>query len=237
MGKPVLRPAADQLWTIIYEPCAAGEDFDFVRALDSSLDSERAGNFEAACNTRFDAFRRLVELLPDDEQVELDWNDEAAGAALTAGHRSAVDHFLTAQWEMSAAILETLLELDPEDRLESTVLLAYVYVAMEEYESFDEIADDISDREPDKAVLLLWSEFRRGGRIPAGELTAFRRRFPAWWAEFARPEHPADDAYLSDIDSGRPSDAARARELWLRTEHLWTLFPGFPEALRVCAEP
>ena len=38
--------------------------------------------------------------------------------------------------------------------------------------------------------------------------------------------------YLADIESERPSREAQARELWLQTEHLWTQFPGFVEALK-----
>ncbi|EKC44348.1 hypothetical protein OBE_17529, partial [human gut metagenome] len=34
------------------------------------------------------------------------------------------------------------------------------------------------------------------------------------------------------IESERPSVQAQARELWLRTENLWTLFPDFIAALR-----
>ena len=42
----------------------------------------------------------------------------------------------------------------------------------------------------------------------------------------------ADETYLRDIESERPSQAAQARELWLQTENLWTLWPGFVEALQ-----
>ncbi|HJF89703.1 MAG TPA: tetratricopeptide repeat protein, partial [Alistipes onderdonkii] len=44
--------------------------------------------------------------------------------------------------------------------------------------------------------------------------------------------HPADDAYLRDIEGERPSVQAQARELWLQTENLWVLWPGFIAALR-----
>ena len=43
---------------------------------------------------------------------------------------------------------------------------------------------------------------------------------------------PADDAYLRDIESERPTPQAQARELWLKTENLWTAFPGFIAALK-----
>jgi hypothetical protein len=40
------------------------------------------------------------------------------------------------------------------------------------------------------------------------------------------------DEYLNDIESEHPSRESQARELWLQTEHLWTQFPGFIEALQ-----
>ena len=35
---------------------------------------ERAGNVEEACNERFQAFQRFAELVPEDEEVNLEWN-------------------------------------------------------------------------------------------------------------------------------------------------------------------
>ena len=98
---------------------------------------------------------------------------------------------------MSAALLEMLLELDPEDHLEGSELLAFDYLALDEQELFDEVINDVSDKHPGREVLLLWSAFRRDGRLPE-----------------------------------RPSPAAQARELWLQTENLWVLWPGFIDALR-----
>ena len=133
---------------------------------------------------------------------------------------------------MSAALLEMLLELDPEDHLEGSELLAFDYLAMDEQELFDEVINDVSDKHPGREVLLLWSAFRRDDKLPEGELQRFRTRFAPWFAEFTAAEHPADEAYLRDIESERPSPAAQARELWLQTENLWVLWPGFIDALR-----
>ena len=147
-------------------------------------------------------------------------------------HASAIDHFLINDFEMSTAMLELLLELDPEDHLEAIILLAFNYLAMEEYELFDEVSNDISDKYACKEVLTMWAAFRRSGRIPEGDAIRFRTRFAPYFAEFTSDEHPADGQYLEDIESERPSVQAQARELWLRTENLWTLFPDFIAALR-----
>ena len=75
---------------------------------------------------------------------------------------------------------------------------------------------------------LNWFE-EMEARIPKDGV---RTRFAPYFAEFTADEHPADGDYLRDIESERPSHGAQARELWLQTENLWSLWPGFIEALR-----
>ena len=108
----------------------------------------------------------------------------------------------------------------------------WLNIAMEEYESFDDIINDVNDKYIDKVILTLWSEFRRTGTLPHGEVVRLRSRFRPYYDEFLAGEHPVSDAYLQEIRAERPSKEALARELWLQTEHLWSLFPGFVEALR-----
>ena len=225
--KATLNPTPDQTFEIVGQGA-----YDFVRVLTHSKQLQRQGRVEEACNERFHAFQRISELLPEDEEVILEWEDPNTRAALEVIHASAIDHFLINDFEMSTAMLELLLELDPEDHLEGSELLAFDYLAMDEQELFDEVINDVSDKHPGREVLLLWSAFRRSGKLPEGELQRFRTRFAPWFAEFTADEHPADEAYLLDIGSERPSPAAQARELWLQTENLWVLWPGFVDALR-----
>jgi hypothetical protein len=209
MGVPLLRPTGEGTYRVEYAP--AGEEFDFEKELDRSRRQEAEGDFEGACNTRFHAFQRLVELVPDDEEVVLEWEDGASQAAMVTGYCSGIDHFLLGDWEMAAAILEMLQEVDPEDHLDSSVILAYTYLAMEEYELFDEVINDVNDKHVDKVLLTLWSEFRRTGHIHAGELARLRTRFTPYYHEFTAPEHPVDEAYIKDIRGPHPSPTARAR--------------------------
>ena len=227
MQKAMLNPTPDQTFEVIGEG-----PYDFSRVLRHSRELQQAGRVEEACNERFQAFQRLAELIPEQEEVILEWNHRNSRAALELIEASAIDHFLINDFEMSAALLEMLLELDPEDHLEGSELLAFDYLAMDEQELFDEVINDISDKCASRELLLLWSAYRRDGRLPEGELQRFRTRFAAYFAEFTAAEHPADEAYLRDIESEHPSVAAQARELWLRTENLWVLWPGFIEALR-----
>ena len=227
MQKAMLNPTPDQTFEVIGEG-----PYDFSRVLRHSRELQQAGRVEEACNERFQAFQRLAELIPEQEEVILEWNHRNSRAALELIEASAIDHFLINDFEMSAALLEMLLELDPEDHLEGSELLAFDYLAMDEQELFDEVINDISDKSASRELLLLWSAYRRDGRLPQGELKRFRTRFAPYLAEFAAAEHPADDVYLRDIESERPSVAAQARELWLKTENLWVLWPGFIDALR-----
>lgn len=227
MQKAMLNPTPDQTFEVIGEG-----PYDFFRVLRHSRELQQAGRVEEACNERFQAFQRLAELIPEQEEVILEWNHRNSRAALELIEASAIDHFLINDFEMSAALLEMLLELDPEDHLEGSELLAFDYLAMDEQELFDEVINDISDKCASRELLLLWSAYRRDGRLPQGELQRFRTRFAPYFAEFTAAEHPADEAYLRDIESEHPSVAAQARELWLRTENLWVLWPGFIEALR-----
>lgn len=232
MGKPSLRPTGEDTYVIEYLPCPPADSFDFEKELERSRSQEAEHDFEGACNTRLHAFQRLVELVPDDEEIILDWEDAASQAAMVTGYCSGIDHFLLGDWEMAAAVFEMLLELDPEDHLEASVTLAYTYLAMGEYESFDEIFYDVNDKYVDKLILSLWNGFLRKNRIFEGELVRLKTRFAPYYDEFTADGHPVTEEYLADIHSGRPSQEARARELWLETEHLWAQFPGFIEALR-----
>ena len=227
MQKAYLNPTPDQTFEIVGEG-----DCDFAKVLAHSRRLQAAGEVRQACDERFQAFQRLAELIPDDEEVILEWGHRNSRAALELVHASAVDHFLIDDFEMSAALLEMLLELDPEDHLEGSELLAFDYLAMDETELFDEVINDLSDKSASRELLLLWAAFRRDGSLPEGELKRFKTRFAPFFAEFTAEEHPADEVYLRDIESERPSLQAQARELWLRTENLWVLWPRFIEALR-----
>lgn len=227
MRKAVLEPTPDQTFEVIGEG-----PYDFARVLARTRQMQDEGDVEGACNARFQAFQRLAELIPEDEEVNLEWNHRNSRAALELIRASAIDHFLINDFELSAALLEMLLELDPEDHLEGSQLLAFDYLAMGEEELFDEVINDISDKSPAREILLLWSAYRRDGTLPAGELQRFRTHFAPWFAEFTAAEHPADEAYLRDIESEHPTPAAQARELWLQTENLWALWPVFIDALR-----
>lgn len=231
MSQAQLKPNADQTFRIVQTGDPQGL-YDFRKIIDISHRLECDGNIEGACNTRYQAFQRIYDLLPEGEETILDWHDPNTQAAVMLINYSAIDHFLIGDWDMSAGMHELILEIDPEDHLEATTRLAYTYIALGEFDSFDEIINDVSDKYAAKQVLLLWSEYRRSGHFMDGNLIRFKNRFAPYYREFTTGEHPVDEKYIADIDGERPSQEALARELWLQTEHLWMLFPDFIEELR-----
>ena len=232
MQKPRLKPTIHQTFVIVPNANDRSGDYDFAAILEDSHRLELKGEVEKACDMRYQAFQRLVELLPDDSEIELEWEDENTRAALFLINFSSIDHFLVGDFELCAAMLEMLLELDSEDHLEATTRLGYAYLALEEYDLYDEIINDISDRYADKTILALWYDWRRNGVLTEGHLRRFQTRFAHFYEEFTRDEHPTDEDYLTEIAKDKPARCALARELWLQTEHLWKRFPDFVEALK-----
>ncbi len=231
MPQVQLKPNADQTFRIVTADDPQGL-YDFAAIIAASRRMECENDVEGACNLRYQAFQRIYDLLPEGEETILDWHDENTQAAVMLISYSAIDHFLIGDWEMSAGMHELILEIDPEDHLEATTRLAYTYIALGEFDSFDEVINDISEKHADKQVLLLWSEQRRCGKFMDGNLIRFKTRFAPYYREFTAAEHPVTPEYLADIDSERPSQEALARELWLQTEHLWMLFPDFIAELK-----
>lgn len=227
MQKPHFNPTPDQTFELV-----GSGPYDFRKVLDEATRQQQAGCIEKACNLRFQGFQRLMELLPEDEEIILEWNHRNSRAVLELLYATAVDHFLIRDYELSAAQLELLMELDPEDHLEAATLLAFDYQAMDEQELFDEVINDVSDKQADRLILLLWAGFRRNGVLPEGELKRLKERFAPYYREFTADEHPADEAYLRSIESEHPTVEAEARELWLRTESLWQQWPEFIEQLK-----
>ena len=227
MQKAYLNPTPDQTYELVGEG-----DYNFTKILAHSRLLEHEGKVEQACNERFHAFQRIEELLPDDEQINLEWAHQNSRAALELIEASAVDHFLINDFELSAALLELLLELDPEDHLEASILLAFDYAELQEWESFDEVVEYVSEKSVERVLLDLYGTFRRRATIEEKLLHTFRSRFAAYHAEFVAEQHAADAAYLQSIESEHPTKAALARELWFKTEPLWMLHPDFIAALR-----
>lgn len=225
-----LRPTPNQTFELVDK--GTKEEFNFSKIEYAATEAQRSGDVERACNIRFQTFQAIAEFIPEGQEVILEWEHKNSQAALNIIYGTAIDHFLINDFEMSAAILEMLLDLDPEDHLGAIELLAFNYLAMGELESFEDVIVDVSDKEPCKHILILWAEFIETGALAENSMWNFQNRSTPYFYEFTADEHTADDAYLVDIEGEDPSQEAQARELWFQTENLWHLHPEFILALK-----
>lgn len=221
------NPTPDQTFEL-----EGGAKYNFIRAKERIDELDRAGRYAEACEARYQGFQLLADALPEDEPMPLRWEHANSRAAIMILHGSAIDHFRIGDLEMAMAQLELLLDCDPEDHLEAINLLALCYATVEEWELYDEVELDLTDKSAESVVARLWASWRRDGAVDKGELSLLRSKFKPYYAEFTAVEHPDDEAFRRDIMSERPSQGAQAREWWLLTEPLWTEFPEFIESLK-----
>ncbi|MBQ3249201.1 MAG: hypothetical protein IJB03_06020 [Alistipes sp.] len=206
--------------------------YNFVRHKENIDRLVTQGCYAEACEARYGAFQLLMEVLPEDEALALRWEHANSRAAITILYGSAIDHFRIGDLEMTTALLEMLLECDPEDHFEGVNLLALCYVVLEEWDAFADIEIDLSDKSAEAVIARLWASFMRHGRVDKSLIGVLRSRHKAFYAELTSTEHPDDEEYRRDISSERPTAAAEAREWWLLTEPLWSEYPEFIAKIR-----
>lgn len=221
------NPTPDQTFEL-----EGGAKYNFIRSKERIDELDRAGRYAEACEARYQGFQLLADALPEDEPMPLRWEHANSRAAIMILHGSAIDHFRIGDLEMAMAQLELLLDCDPEDHLEAINLLALCYATVEEWELYDEVELDLTDKSAESVIARLWASWRRDGAVDKGALSLLRSKFKPYFAEFTAVEHPDDDAFRQDIMSERPSQGAQAREWWLLTEPLWAEFPEFIKALK-----
>ena len=152
------NPTADQM----FELEGRGR-YNFVRHNEGIDALVKQGRYDEACEARYEAFQLLVDALPEDEAMPLRWEHANSRAAVSVLYGSAVDHFRIGDLEMAMAQLELLLDCDPEDHFEAVNLLALCYVAMEEWELFDDLSIDLTDKSAEAVVARLWASYRSEG--------------------------------------------------------------------------
>lgn len=223
MRKTTLKPTENQNFILL--------GGDFSTTLEMALRLEEEGDFEGACDTRYKAFQQIVEVMPEEEAVELDFSHANTRAAMEIIYGSAVDNFLAGDAELSAAQLELLLECDSEDHIEATPQLALCYIALEEWECLEDILPDLGDKSAFKPLVEALAEYIRTGDVASEKLSALRRHRHLY-EELLAEEHPADEVYLRDISSERPTQQSLAREIYLRCEPLLLKYRGFLSAIK-----
>ncbi len=232
MSKIEFIPTLPGLYGVEVE---GGPSFSSILRQASRCEDE--GNFDLACATRFEAVTRLAEAIGE-EEFELDWSDAEARATISLVSASVIDLFLSSEWELCAATAELALMFDSEDHFGVTEILAWACLALGDVECFRELSLDLDDRKPSKGLMNLWAALLDGQTRAAREIALeLSGRHPEVVAELLATDHPTDGDYTTEIAKDRPSKEARARELWLRTEVLWSAFPEVIDFLRSNSTP
>ena len=212
MAKIVIRPQSGDLVRV--------EGVNYAQLLRRCEEQERGGNYASACETRFDAVQAFLDRVGE-EPVALDWEDQNSRSLLELIYRSASDHLQIGELEMAVALWESVIDVDEEDHFEATMILAFCYVALEDWDCLESARFDISPKMPEYHLLQLWERYIKSREIDQSALRELRTRHKMWWEEFTADEHPADEAYFADCRSERPSKRTEAREFWFATAPLW----------------
>lgn len=207
-------------------------NFDVRERLADRLSAQ--GKFQEACQLRLDGCMLVSDLMEetDDEFVVLDWEDTYTAQALTMVYDSAEDHLMIGDFEVATAMFELLVDRDPEDHLNASERLAYCYVALAEWELYDETVELLASDAVETRLVRYWAAFRRGEEASEALRTAMQRDDAALFREWTAEEHAVTPEYLAAIASKRPSAEVEARRLWLRTEPFWREFPEFVACLK-----
>lgn len=216
-------PTSATLWRIVGIDCNA--------VLRSSKDKQRQGLWAEACEIRAEAAQRVIDAVGD-EPVRLDWEDASSRSALQLLYMSAADYLSIGEVETATALWESVVDLDEEDHLQATVMLAFCYVYLEDYDCLESVLPDISPKSPESALLSLWSAYRRCGGIDRDALRQLRQRHKAWYEEFVAEEHPIDEEFSADARQERPQQRTEAREFWFATAPLWENNSDFLSAIK-----
>ncbi len=223
-----LQPTANQTYRLIGNSARG----NLNARLEQSYKAEQSGDYQLACQLRYEAFEDILATLPDDEDgaVTLDRTHPNTLAAMEITLASAVDNYLAGEGEVAAAQLELLLDCDDEDPLEATPILALCYAMIGEWECLEDIEQDLGDKTALTPLLRALKQFVTIGKIESATAVQLSR-YKEFTAELKRADHPTDEAYARDINSDRPSRAALARELYLRAEVALNIYPQFLSAL------
>ena len=223
-----LQPTVNQTFRLIGNSARG----NLNARLEQSYKAEQEDDYPAACMMRFEAFEDILATLPDDEDsaVTLDRTHPNTLAAMEIILASAVDSYLAGEGEVAAAQLELLLDCDDEDPLEATPILALCYAMIGEWECLEDIEPDLGDKSALAPLLRALQQFVTTGKIESSTVEQLAR-YKEFAAELKLSDHPTDEAYTRDINSDRPTRAALAREMYLRTETLLNTYPKVLPAL------
>ncbi|MBR4995171.1 MAG: hypothetical protein IKY82_03830 [Alistipes sp.] len=222
MSKVKLFPTSSSLWRV--------GGIDCTSILRNARNKEKQGLWAEACDTRAEAAQMIIDAA-DDEAIRLDWEDENSRNALQIIYQSAADYLSVGEVETATALWESVIDFDEEDHLQATMMLAFCYVELEDFECLETVMSDISPKSAEYHLLTLWAEYRHTKGVDRDALRTLRTRHKAWYEEFIAPEHPADEEFLADRQRERPQPRTESREFWFATESIWMRNADFISAL------
>lgn len=228
---PIQRDGSTSINTATLTKILEKEPHNMAARLALAAQLTQQGQVDQACQLRFDGCNIILDILPDDEDIILEWDaDTNNQEAVEMLYCSGVDHFMHGDYEYAAGLLEMALMLDEEDHFAATNTLAYCYIALQEWELLEETLIDIPTPSMEATLINTWAEFEQGKlKNPKPKLQS---QAPELLAELTAPEHPIDPQFTTEIKSDKPSKQTQAREIYLKTEGIWQRFSNFIEALR-----
>lgn len=117
-------------------------NLDFPKILKQTEDLMENNEVAKACQLRYDLTQEILEKLDNmDEIPELDMQNDDNQSVVEIVVKCGIDHYFISDFEISAAILETALELDPEDHFGATAVVGFCYAGLNEWDSMEAIIE------------------------------------------------------------------------------------------------
>lgn len=215
--KPFPAPASWSNETILLETLEKHPAHFKVRETLADLWAT-AGKLEEAAQLRMEGAILASQLFDEEqEEITLDWDDEFTATVLSTLYASAGDHFSIGDYEMATAMFELLTDHDPEDHLNASELLAFCYVALEEWELWQETTDALPANQLSTQLAIYWGIYQK--EKPADLKSRIQKENKILYEELTAEDH--DEHEETEV-----------RRLWLRTQTLWIVYPDFIEALK-----
>ena len=154
---------------ISLKPCEGNRfqfiGMDFTKFLDENFAKQRAGKLEEAMDDRCNIATQLADCLLEDCSLELDSSDPNSRSAAEIMYISALDLYMNESWVLSAALLETIQEIDGEYYYNLPAILALCYILVEDEDCLDSIISDIEAKGAMNLFALAAIDFTKDGTI------------------------------------------------------------------------
>lgn len=117
-------------------------DVDLGQILLKSDELMDVGRVEEACQMRYDVTVEALEQLDKIEDgIELNMQNAENQEFVDLIVKCGIDHYFISDFEIAAAILETVLDLDPEDHYGASATAGFCYAGLQEWDSLDAIIE------------------------------------------------------------------------------------------------